>query len=120
MNKIVYYIATSIDGYITDKNSDISQFLYQGKGVEKYLIDLKKFKTVIMGRNTYEMRYAFGLKSGQPAYDGMEHFIFSEKLILERPSPNVHVVSLSIEKLNEIREHSPSDIYMCGGGIFAE
>lgn len=120
MKKIIYYIASSIDGYIAGENNDVSQFLYQGKGVEKYITDLQNFKTVIMGRNTYEIAYAFGLPPGQPAYQGMEHFIFSNKLTFENPAPNVHVVDLTISKLLDIRKQSVTDIYMCGGGKFAE
>lgn len=57
MKKIIYYIATSMDGYVSGENNDVSAFLYQGKGVEKYLADLSGFKTVIMGRKTYETEH---------------------------------------------------------------
>ncbi len=67
MPKIVYYVASSIDGFIAGVNDDISGFVPGGSGVEKYLSDLKSFKTVIMGRRTYEFGYQFGLEPGQPA-----------------------------------------------------
>lgn len=77
MKKIIYYVATSIDGFISGLNEDISGFLPDGNGVQKYLDDLKEFKTVIMGRKTYEFGYKYGLKPGSPAYPHMDHYIFS-------------------------------------------
>ena len=62
MRNITYYVATSIDGYIEGPDGDISGFVAQGAGVSQYLADLKEFDTVIMGRNTYEFGYAYGLK----------------------------------------------------------
>ena len=50
MKKIVYYVASSLDGYIAGKNDDISSFILQGPGVEHYQADLTHFGTVIMGR----------------------------------------------------------------------
>ncbi len=76
MKKIVYYVASSLDGYIAGINDDISTFIPDGKGVEKYLSDLQSFKTVIMGLRTYEFGYQFGLQPGQPAYPHMQHYIF--------------------------------------------
>lgn len=52
MKKIIYYVATSLDGYIAGPNDDISGFAMDGEGVEKYLSDLKAFSVVIMGRRT--------------------------------------------------------------------
>ena len=71
MKKIIYYIASSLEGFITGRNEDISHFIYTGKGVEKYQNDLADFKTVIMGRKTYEFGYKYGLEPGQPAYPHM-------------------------------------------------
>ena len=61
MKKIVYYVASSLDGYISGIDDDVSGFVYEGEMVEKYLEDLKSFQTVIMGRNTYEFGYKFGV-----------------------------------------------------------
>lgn len=119
MGKIVYYIASSLDGYIAGQNGDVSSFLYQGKGVDKYQSDLQNFKTVIMGRKTYEFGYAFGLEPGQPAYVGMEHFIFSNNLKFDKLSENVHIKKIEISEVLKIKEKCSTDIYLCGGGKFA-
>ena len=119
MSRIVYYVASSIDGFIAGQNDDISDFNPGGDGVDKYLSDLKNFKTVIMGRRTYEFGYQYGLEPGQPAYSHMEHFIFSDSLKLEKMADTVHVEKRSIDRIVEIKSSANTDIYLCGGGEFA-
>lgn len=119
MNKIIYYVASSLDGFISGENGDISKFLTHGKAVEKYQADLLNFKTVIMGRKTYEFGYQFGLEPGQPAYPHMEHYIFSETLQIKKLNKTVHIEKMELERIKEIVAASPTDIYLCGGGEFA-
>lgn len=119
MNRIVYYVAVSIDGFISGKNQDISGFVGEGSGVEKYLSDLKQFGTVIMGRNTYEFGYKFGLEPGKLAYPHMDHFIFSESLSFENADDKLKVIDLKLSEIIKIKEEAKTDIYLCGGGIFA-
>ncbi len=119
MRKIVYYVATSIDGYIAGVGGDASEFRAAGAGVAQYLRDLQDFDTVIMGRRTYEFGYQYGLKPGQPAYPHMIHHIFSNTLSLENPDSKVSVEPLSLGRIKEIKAAEGSSIYLCGGGIFA-
>lgn len=116
MNKIIYYVASSLDGYIAGKDEDISSFINEGSGVDKYMTDLQTFNTVIMGRRTYEFGYKYGLEPGQPAYPHMEHFIFSNSLQIENLADTVHIESLSLNRVQEIKKSSKTDIYLCGGG----
>lgn len=119
MRKIVYYVATSLDGFISAPDEDISGFVGTGTGIEKYLADLADFDTVIMGRRTYEFGYRFGLKPGQPAYPHMTHYIFSNTLRFDNFDPRVQVKKLDIQEIDVIRSQEGSDIYLCGGGQFA-
>ncbi len=119
MRKIVYYVATSLDGYISGKDNDISLFAHEGEGVEQYMYDLESFDTVIMGRKTYEFGYQYGLKPGMPAYAHMEHFIFSDSLSFEEQNEQVKVVKPNLEFLHKLKNQCGSDIYLCGGGTFA-
>jgi dihydrofolate reductase len=121
MKNIVYYVASSVDGYISGINDDVSQFIYEGKAVEKYLKDLKTFQTVIMGRNTYEFGYRFGVKPGDPSpvYAHMKHYIFSDNLKFDHQSEQVEIKKLVPEEIDQIKEGSRTDIYLCGGGRFA-
>ena len=72
-----------------------------------------------MGRNTYEFGYKFGLKPGDRAYAHMEHHIFSDTLEFEKSHPQVHTEKRDIERVKQIRDNSPTDVYLCGGGAFA-
>ena len=119
MRKIVYYVAVSLDGYISGPGNDISGFVAGGNGVEKYLSDLGDFDTVIMGRHTYEFGYRFGLKPGQPAYPHMKHYIFSNTLVLQDADSKVTVRPVRISEVEDIKNQSGTDIYLCGGGAFA-
>jgi dihydrofolate reductase len=119
MRKIIYYVATSIDGYISGPNGDITMFVNESDGVRQYLSDLQNFKTVIMGRMTYEFGYQYGLQPGQPAYSHMEHYIFSDHLELAKTAKSVHIEKLSIERIKHLKESAETDIYLCGGGQFA-
>ncbi|MEM7658468.1 MAG: dihydrofolate reductase family protein [Bacteroidota bacterium] len=119
MRKIIYYVATSLDGFIEGPNGDISGFLQEGPGVTQYLKDLQAFDTVIMGRNTYEFGYQYGLQPGQPAYPHMQHYVFSNRLQVESPHPQVKVCPLAAALIHQLKSESGSDIYLCGGGQFA-
>mgnify|MGYP002785276307 CR=1 FL=1 len=119
MRKIVYYVASSIDGFISGLNDDISGFVGTGNGVDKYLADLANFDTVIMGRSTYEFGYKYGLQPGQPAYPHMKHYIFSNNLKLENPNQQVQVKNLDLAEIDKLQREEGTDIYLCGGGQFA-
>ena len=119
MNKIIYYVASSLDGYIAAPNEDVSLFIGEGNGVQQYLNDLAEFKTVIMGRKTYEFGYQFGLEPGMPAYPHMTHYIFSNTLKFEKQDELVHIKTPEIETIKAIRDQSPTDVYLSGGGQFA-
>lgn len=119
MQKIIYYVASSLDGFIAGPDDDISYFVSDGKGVEKYMADLQQFKTVIMGRRTYEFGYRFGLKPGQAAYPHMEHHIFSDSINLGHLADTVHIEKRTTARIREIKERAETAIYLCGGGDFA-
>ena len=119
MRKIVYYVATSLDGYIAGEQDDVSQFIAEGPGVQQYLEDLQGFDTVVMGRRTYEFGYQYGLQPGQPAYPHMKHLIVSRRLQFDQPHEQVRVVPPDIDFFKRLKRTAGSDIYLCGGGQLA-
>ncbi len=64
MPSLIYDVAVSIDGYIAGPNGDISGFPMQGPHAEAYDARLAEYPAVIMGKNTYEFGYAYGLPAG--------------------------------------------------------
>ncbi|WP_339814784.1 dihydrofolate reductase family protein [uncultured Imperialibacter sp.] len=120
MRKIIYHVASTLDGYIAHKDGTTQGFLEEGEHVSDYLESLKEYDTVLMGRHTYEYGYNFGLNPGQPAYPHMMHYIFSSSLNFAQPHEQVQVVSDNpIDFLQELKETVGSPIYLCGGGQFA-
>jgi len=119
MRKIIYYVASSLDGYIGGLNGDISLFGQGGEGIAQYLKDLQAFDTVIMGRNTYEFGYQYGLEAGKKAYPHMKHYIFSDTLAFEEADEEVYIEKLDLTRIDALKAESGTDIYLCGGGKFA-
>jgi dihydrofolate reductase len=119
MRKIVYYVASSLDGFIMGSDEDMGKFITSGTGVSQYINDLQRFDTVIMGRKTYEFGYRFGLVVGQKPYPLMKHYIFSNKLILNKPQDGLWVCKLDIETILALKKEEGTDIYLCGGGELA-
>ena len=119
MRNITYYVATSLDGFIAGPQEDISGFVQGGDGVDQYLQDLQSYDTVVMGRKTYEFGYKFGLRPGQPAYPHMEHHIFSRTLAFDQPHGKVHVHQPNASVIRRLKKEEGTDIYLCGGGVFA-
>lgn len=119
MRKIIYDVAASLDGYIAGPGEDISLFPHEGDHVQAYLERLTGYDTVIMGKNTYEFGYKFGLEAGAKAYPHMRHLIFSSSIDL--PSNcDVEVVRDGFESaVKALKDESEGDIYLCGGGMFA-
>lgn len=119
MRKIIYYVAMSLDGYIIGPNDNIEGFVADGSGIDKYLSDLQNFDTVVMGRNTYEFGFKYGIVPGQPAYGHMEHYIFSNSASYQKLHEKIHLVPRDISIVENLKKESGSDIYLCGGSIFA-
>lgn len=119
MRRIIYYVAVSIDGFIEDSNKSSDKFIHEPSIVDFYLNELKDFDTTIMGKKTYESGYGYGLKPGQAAYPHMQHYIFSNTLVFDNPDENVKVVSPDLEFINDLKDCKGTDIYLCGGGMFA-
>ena len=119
MRKIVYYVATSIDGYIAKRDHSIEGFVGDGDAVDQYLNDLQIFDTVIMGRRTYEFGYNYGLVPGEPPYNHMKNYIFSDTLRFENNHPNVIVCPRDLKLVQQLKIEEGTDIYLCGGGDFA-
>ena len=104
MREIIYYVANSLDGFIAGEQDDISGFVSGGNGVEQYFSDLAGFDTVIVGKNTYEFGYKFGLQPGQPAYPHMQHYIFSNQLELAEKHEKVQIKKMELAEIDAIQK----------------
>ncbi|MFK7803594.1 MAG: dihydrofolate reductase family protein [Anaerolineae bacterium] len=119
MRKIIYHIATSIDGFIAGENGSVSDFLMAGEHADEFVQSLSDYDTVIMGTNTYKFGFQFGLKAGEPAYPGLKHIIVSKSLTFES-NGSVNLVSADeLATLQQLKQQAGKDIWLCGGGHLA-
>ena len=93
MAELVYYVATSLDGYIAHENGSFDGFEWDDDVVSDFFADLKKFGTVLMGRKTYDV----GLKEGKTSpYPDMRQILFSRTMD-ESPDSSVELIKDNIE-----------------------
>ena len=119
MRKIIYHIATSIDGFIARPDGSVSDFLMEGEHAEEFIQSLSDYDTVIMGTKTYEFGFQFGLQPGEPAYASLEHIIVSKSLSFESTQQVKLINSDEHSFLRQLKAGEGKDIWLCGGGHLA-
>ncbi|MBL8175250.1 MAG: dihydrofolate reductase family protein [Bryobacterales bacterium] len=119
--RLIYYIATSLDGFIAHSDGTWDGFVMDGPHTDEYLATLRTYSAVVMGRATYEIAPKMGVAD---PYPWMETFVFSRNM---KPvgHPNVRVVREDAEGFVADLKRRPADdgstapIYLAGGGAFA-
>ncbi|WP_299459099.1 dihydrofolate reductase family protein [uncultured Microscilla sp.] len=119
MKKIVYYIASSIDGYIADVNGGVERFLMEGAHADEFQQSLNEYDTVLMGRKTYEFGFQYGIKPGEPAYPGLRHIIVSGTLKFDSNQYVQLVNDEVIAYITRLKKQAGKSIWLCGGGHLA-
>lgn len=121
MAEIVYYIATTLDGFIADMNGGCPPdlFLYEGNHVIDFLEEIKSYEYVLMGGNTYKYGFQFGLQPGQPSYSGIKHIVFSKTLTFESNQYVQLIKKNSIHFIKELKKSANGKIWLCGGAKLA-
>lgn len=119
--KLVYYVATSIDQYIARKDGSVEGMPMEGAHVWDYLRSLRDYDTVLMGKNTYEIGYKYGVKPGEPSptYAHMMQYVFSQSM-----EPYQHEQLRVIREdaaafVQQLKAQTGEMIYLCGGGALA-
>lgn len=115
MRKVVLYIATSLDGYIADKNSGVSWLSGDGSDNENmgsYQKFYETIDTVISGYNTYHQI----VTELSP-----ENWVYSDKktyVITHRKQQNTHNILFTddlISLVEKLKGEQGKDIWICGG-----
>lgn len=116
MSELVYYVATSLDGFIAREDGSFDGFEWDDEVVSDFFADLEKFGTVLMGRKTYEV----GLKEGVTSpYPTMRQILFS-RTMQKSPDEAVELVQNNIVAFVEkLKRESDRAIWLCGGSDVA-
>lgn len=139
MRKLVYFIASSVDGFIAGPDradpSGPDGFWPIGRDYVEHLVRHypetlpaaarsalgvsapgTRFDTVISGRRTYEIGVSAGVTN---AYPHLRHLVFSRTLAAS-PDPSVEIVSGDPrEVVRALKQEEGKDLWLVGGGDLA-
>jgi dihydrofolate reductase len=117
MSNITLYIASSLDGYIADKNGSVvwlEEIPNPDNTDYGYAEFLEEIDTVVMGRTTYEQVLRFG---GDWPYIHQHTVIVSSDKSYQPRTQNTTVLStLHRSVIEKLRSQSHKGIWLVGGG----
>jgi dihydrofolate reductase len=135
MRSLVYFVATTLDGYIAGLDrGDPDFFPFEGPHVADLLAefpemipgharatlglndDNQRFDTIVMGRTTYDIGRAVGLTS---PYPHLRQVVVSSS-IAAPPDPAVEVVGQDVlDRVRALKAEPGKDVWLAGGGRLA-
>lgn len=113
-NKVVLYIAMSLDGYIARKDGSVDWlFDVEGDGGDNgYAVFYQTIGTVVMGRTTYED--VLKLSEDFPYADRPTYVLSRSE---QPPAPHVQFTTEPVESLiPRLQQASDADLWIVGGG----
>lgn len=134
MRDVIYYIASTLDGFIAHEDGSFDGFPWDEhygaallasfpetfpahlRDVDAPPVANKWFDTVLMGRKTYEVGLREGITNPYPT---LKQYVFSRTM---EQSPDEHVVLISDKAAEVVRtlKHEPGNaIWLCGGADLA-
>jgi len=117
MRKIIYYVATSADGYIARTDGGVEWLdRPRPKGAYGMGAFFKSVDTVLMGRETYEVGRRFGME-GHP---GKKTYVFTRARRRRTSARNVEFVRGPVgDFARRLRAEKGKDIWLMGGAALA-
>lgn len=135
MRELTYYVATSIDGYIADRDGGYAAFLTEGDHFDMIFRDYPetlpavalealglsadggRFDTVLMGWDTYDV----GLQQGvADPYPHLEQVVFTRQHAEADVPDGVRLVATDpVAEVRRLKQADGGGIWLCGGGSLA-
>ncbi|MFG3702270.1 dihydrofolate reductase family protein [Micromonospora sp. NPDC047620] len=132
--KLVYYVASTLDGYIAGPQGQYDSFLHEGDHMAALAAEFpetipvhmrdhfglvgvphRRFDTVVMGRGTYEPTLSVGTTS---SYPHLRQYVVSRSLTVDDPTVKV-VAQDPVGLIRRLKQDDGADIWLCGGGHLA-
>jgi len=113
MRKIIYFVATSLDGYIASKDGSVDWLFTDGDyGTNAFM---KSIDTILMGRKTYNKAKEYGFSY----FKGKQIYVFtkSKKLKAVKEVEIIDVDAISFTK--KMKREKGKNIWLMGGGELA-
>ncbi len=116
MRRIIYHCAASIDGFIAREDGSFDCFAMEGPHVDDFVAQLSDYDTALMGRHTYEVGLAAGIRNPYPM---MATYVFSRTMEAS-PDPSVTLISKDAEQAVRALKAKPgANIWLVGAGNLA-
>lgn len=134
MRDVVYYIASTLDGFIAHEDGSFDGFLWDDQfGADLFAAfpetfpahlraddspppENQRFDTVLMGRKTYEVGSKDGFTNPYPT---LKQYVFS-RTMKRRPDEHVTLVSEhAVDVVETMKQETGKAIWICGGAEFA-
>jgi dihydrofolate reductase len=115
MARIVGYIASSLDGFIATPDENLDWLTQQPElelGEYDYRLFIKRIRTVVMGRATYDWLE----RSSAPWEYGGQRVIVVTSRPIAQPRGPLETRSDVEALIAELRELADGDVWMLGGG----
>ena len=111
----------SVDNFICDVNRQTPAFAFvpEGEHIPDFLGQIKSYDAVLMGAQTYEFGYQYGMKPGEPGYKGIKHYVFSRSINVRSNSEVEFVKTDAVEFVKNLKGKSGKKLWLCGGGNLA-
>ncbi len=114
--KTKIYIATSLDGYIADKNGSVAwldESISPNNDESTYETFINTIDTVILGGSTYD-QIITTLSPDVWPYDGMHTYVFTSKK--RENTHNITFLNGDVKNHYDfIKSNAKKDIWICGG-----
>lgn len=115
MDKIILYIATSLDGYIADREGGVAwlESIEHGEEDYGYAEFFSRVESIILGGVTYRQVLGFGAWP----YAGTPCTVVTHRELEEVPDPGIQAFSGDVRDLAaRLRDESDGDVWLVGGG----
>ncbi len=119
MRKIILYIATSLDGFIADKNGELDWL--KGDGSDEHNMGsyddfIQTIDTVILGHTTYHQIITELAVDNWP-YKGKMSYVITSKNLEDKE--DIKLCSDLLDLINKLKNQDGKDIWICGGANIA-